>query len=634
MTIKNKLLLVAASIVIAMTALTLLLNYALNRVEFLRNADNQVAAIEVDMLTLRRHEKDYLARLALKYRDAFGERSTIIEENLAALTTAAVELGIESETVNALSESLKMYAARFDALTALLETIGLDEKSGLYGSLRAAVHKAEQLIRETGDYHLLAEMLNLRRNEKDFMLRQDLKYLVNFDGNFDTLIGTLSAAPVTEAQQRDIQSSMQQYRKNFHALVDASREKGLTAKDGKLGELRSTVHTAEGLITEMSNSLHAELSASRTALKSTMIMTAVVITLVLVLAVITVMRSVVRRLSVLDTRMRDIAEGEGDLTQMLDESGNDEIAWVGRSFNRFVGKIHKVVSDLRSASLTLADSSDQISRSSSHSLTSMQQLKSETEQVATAMTEMTATVADVARNVESAAQAAQNSDSEAQHGQNVVTGTISSINGLASEVKQAAAVIEKLAADSQDIGGILDVIRGIADQTNLLALNAAIEAARAGEQGRGFAVVADEVRTLAQKSQESTEEIQRMIEQLQTGASNAVRVMESGRKLAEKSVQEAEAAGSSLESITRAARTISDLNTQIASAAEEQSAVTDEIDRNINNISQAAEETTQQAQGLAATSGDLAHLMSDLNRLVKQFRIAEESGSGSPEHLT
>ena len=542
-----------------------------------------------------------------------------------------IDLGIESETANALYESLKIYAIRFDALTALQKAIGLDEKSGLYGNLRAAVHKAEQLIRETGNNHLLAEMLILRRNEKDFMLRQDLTYLAKFDENFNSLKGTLSAASMTEAQQRNIQSSMQQYRNNFHALVEASREKGLTAQDGKLGELRSTVHTAEGLLMEMSKSLHGKLSANRTALRSTMIMTAIGLTLVLVLAVITVMQSVVRRLSLLDARMRDIAEGEGDLTQMLDDSGNDEIAWVGRSFNRFVGKIHKVISDLRSAGLTLADSSDQMSRSSGHSLTSMQQLKSETEQVATAMNEMTATVQDVARNVVSAAQAAQDSDSAARRGQEVVAGTINSINGLASEVKQAAAVIEKLAADSQDIGGILEVIKGIADQTNLLALNAAIEAARAGEQGRGFAVVADEVRTLAQKTQESTEEIHSMIEQLQTRANNAVRVMENGRELAEKSVQEAEAAGSSLESITGAARTISDLNTQIASAAEEQSAVTAEIDRNINNISQAAEETTQQAQEVAATSGDLTHLMSDLNRLVKQFRIAEECGSESSE---
>ncbi|MCB1903069.1 MAG: methyl-accepting chemotaxis protein, partial [Gammaproteobacteria bacterium] len=221
------------------------------------------------------------------------------------------------------------------------------------------------------------------------------------------------------------------------------------------------------------------------------------------------------------------------------------------------------------------------------------------------------------------AEAAQLSDTEARRGYEVVAETTRSINGLALEVKKAAEVIQKLAADSQNIGSILDVIRGIADQTNLLALNAAIEAARAGDQGRGFAVVADEVRTLAQRTQESTEEIQRMIEHVQIGASNAAQVMENGRDLAERSVKEAGAAGSSLESITAAARTISDLNTQIASAAEEQSSVSAEIDRNIHNISHAAGETTQHAHEVAAASGELTRLMSDLNSLVKQFRIAD-----------
>lgn len=624
MTIKNKLILIAASIIVAMASLTVLMKYSLFQIEQMRQADALATEIEVNMLNLRRHEKDFLARASLKYRDAFTELAAGMQNNLTELEEQAKYLGINVSSITALTGSLTEYNEQFGAVAAIEESIGLDEQSGWRGSLRKSVHEAEQLIKEVGDYHLLADMLMLRRNEKDFLLRQDIKYRAQFDENFKTLLSTLAAASLSEEKEQKILERMHQYKADFHALIDASVDKGLTPKEGRLGKMRDAVHEAEKHLDELGNTLHTEIAATRDALIFTEISSSVTLALVLVLGLVAVMRSVVRRLNLLNARMRDIAEGEGDLTKTLDSSGNDEIARIGESFNRFVAKIHDVISNLRSASTRLAVACEQMTRSSGQSLTSMQNLKGETEQVATAMTEMTATVRDVAHNVESAAEAARVSDTEAHKGYEVVAGTTKSINNLALEVKKATDVIQKLAADSQNIGGILDVIREIADQTNLLALNAAIEAARAGDQGRGFAVVADEVRTLAQRTQESTEEIQRMIEHVQTGASNAVAVMENGRGLAERSVQEVGAAGNSLESITTAARTISDLNTQIASAAEEQTSVSAEIDRNIHNISEAAGETTQYAHEVASASSELAQLTADLNSLVKQFRIAEK----------
>ncbi len=627
MTIRKKLILVASSIVTAMVVLTSLLNYALERLEFLGQTQSLATAVQIDMLTLRRHEKDFLTRLAPKYLTAFDERSAAMKTNLGALNSALVDASVgfkhDLKSVASLAQKLETYDSKFTALAALQEVIGLDKKDGLYGSLRHAVHEAEERIKETGDQRLLADMLMLRRNEKDFMLRQDLKYQTKFADNHAALLKDLSASTVSEGAQQEIQKLMEQYRANFQALVKAAQKKGLNPKEGLLGELRGSVHDAEGHLQALSSSLSDNITSSRSTLKTTVITTALLLTLVLVSAVILVMRSVVRRLQLLDTRMLDIAEGDGDLTKTLDTSGKDEIAQVGRSFNRFVGKIHDMISEMHLASHRLATATKQLSNSSEHSLTSMQQLKDETGQVATAVTEMAATGEEVARNVEHAASAARESDTEAKNGYEVVTGTRDSINGLASEVQKVGAVIEKLATDTQNIGGILDVIRGIADQTNLLALNAAIEAARAGEQGRGFAVVADEVRTLAQKSQQSTEEIQQMIEEVQAGASSAVEVMEKSRELAEKSVAEAGMAGNSLESITRSTRTISDINTQIASAAEEQASVTSEVNRNINNISHAAEETTQHADDVASATRELSQLMSDLNRLVAQFRIAK-----------
>ncbi|WP_371315574.1 methyl-accepting chemotaxis protein [Pseudomonas gingeri] len=245
----------------------------------------------------------------------------------------------------------------------------------------------------------------------------------------------------------------------------------------------------------------------------------------------------------------------------------------------------------------------------------------EIDQVATAVQEMTATAQDVARNATQAAQAASHADMAASDGMRIVKDTSTSIGALALEIGRAVSVVQTLAKDSENINAILTAIRGIAEQTNLLALNAAIEAARAGEQGRGFAVVADEVRNLAQKTQKATEEIQSMIQQLQQGTRDVVKVMEDSQAKTDESVQHAAKAAQALESITRAVSVINDMNTQIASAAEEQSAVADDINRNVINIGQVANEVAGGADESSAASAQLTKLAEQQRRLINQFKV-------------
>lgn len=318
--------------------------------------------------------------------------------------------------------------------------------------------------------------------------------------------------------------------------------------------------------------------------------------------------------------MQDLAEGEGDLTHRLDERGQSEIAIMARHFNNFASKVQSLVSQVASSVSNLSSVVSNVSNIVDKTQVSAQQQQEQTEQVATAITEMTATVQEVATHANSAANAAQQADDNAKTGQKVVSETISSINSLALEIETGSNVINELSRDTESIGSVLDVIKSIAEQTNLLALNAAIEAARAGEQGRGFAVVADEVRTLASRTQESTAEIETMISRLQTQAKAAVETMSEGQKKAHTSVDSASNAGDALNEITHSIATISNMNFQIATASEEQSAVSEEINRSIVNISHAADENALASSELADSRNQLTQLANELQQLVSHFK--------------
>ena len=331
--------------------------------------------------------------------------------------------------------------------------------------------------------------------------------------------------------------------------------------------------------------------------------------------------SIVSPLRTAANAMTDIADGQGDLTRRLEVSGNNEIANLANAFNHFAEKVRGIVINVSGSTDQLSSATEEMVRFTHASNTNVAQQRSEIDMLATAMHQMSLTVQEIARNAADAADSAQATDTEANSGRQVVAKTVAAINALASEVESASAVIHSLEKASENIGSVLDVIRGIAEQTNLLALNAAIEAARAGEQGRGFAVVADEVRTLASRTQKSTAEIQKMIELLQNDASNAVTVMDKGRIQASNSVQQANQADTSLNQITQMIARISDMNTQIASAAEEQSAVTEEINKNIVAISNMAEHTTEEARDAANAGEQMRRLATDLRSVVGQFKV-------------
>jgi len=381
-------------------------------------------------------------------------------------------------------------------------------------------------------------------------------------------------------------------------------------------DLGSMVEKLKEDITETSNDLQDEASDA-----STKVITGMVIGILAgVIIAFFMARMITFPINDAVHAMEDLAEGEGDLTRRLDEKGKSEIALMAKGFNSFATKVQSLVSQVASGVENLSNVVSDVSNIVDQTQVGSQQTRQQTEQVATAITEMTATVQEVASNANLAADSAQQADDNAQSGQQVVGETVSSINSLAAEIETGANVINKLSQDAQSIGSVLDVIKGIAEQTNLLALNAAIEAARAGEQGRGFAVVADEVRTLASRTQESTTEIESMIDSLQVQANAAVEAITRGQEKAHDSVKNASNAGSALNEITNSVATITSMNIQIATASEEQSSVAEEINQNVVNISHVADENAQASNQLSSSSDDLAQLASELQQLVSQFK--------------
>ena len=344
-------------------------------------------------------------------------------------------------------------------------------------------------------------------------------------------------------------------------------------------------------------------------------------TLVLFGTAIPVTKTITGNLTRVVKSLRDIAEEDGDLTIRIQTNAQDEVGDLVKYFNRFMEKLQRVVKDIVDTTLPLSDLAQNLNQLTDTTNQNISQQQGAAVHAKQAVDNMNHSVIAVAESAAEAARAADEASSASNNGQQVVNSTVTNIQALAQNVEETAEVIRKLENDSNQVGVVLDVIKGIAEQTNLLALNAAIEAARAGEQGRGFAVVADEVRTLASRTQQSTEQIQQTIERLQTAAHQAVSVMSSGTSQAEGSVTEANKAGDSLVVIADTISRISAMNGQIASSTDDQQAVARQIVGFVDEIYARTDETSQNSDRLASASTELAGLAKNLENIARQFRV-------------
>ena len=623
MTIKLKLLLIAGGIAIAMLLSIASMYWSVRTLNSLTETQSLNNQLLSNMLMLRRNEKDFLLRDDLKYLDKFNKNHSLMLQNISKLHNLLNDNSIEIENYNSLETIIKDYQSNFHQLVDISKQIGLDPKSGLRGTLRNSVHKTEDLLKELVDlldYKLAKDMLMLRRNEKDFLMRKNAKYINKFNNNIVIFLDDVNSSDIDDVHKSQLLKDIDNYKKDFLQLTALTEKKGFDSKKGVLGEMRSTIHRSEALLEKIHLIIKDDVKSTSDSIQTINLIASLLIAALIIGFAFFVSQTISRSLSGFIKTLEEICR-TGNLTLRVEDKGNDEVSQVGISLNKMLADFQEIIQKLNITSTDLSQYSVQFTSIREKTFDNVERQQIETQQVSTAMTQMSASAMNIADNTTSTAEAAQQANTIANEGRSIVETTINSTQSLAQVINNASSVIQQLGEDSKSIGSILDVIRGIAEQTNLLALNAAIEAARAGEQGRGFAVVADEVRTLAQKTQESISEIEAMISNLQSGSNKAIEAIAEGKNDVSDNVSQISLAGNTLNTIVTELNSINQMSQKNAAATKQQSVVAEEVNTNVIIIKDLGSHIIDSVEQLKESSNKIGLISVGMEDLVKRFQV-------------
>ncbi len=520
-------------------------------------------------------------------------------------------------------------------LVALLGVFALGQMSSIRDSEVAVENRWLPSIR--GGDEIRELMLRIRTISLRMALDQDPANIATYRGQMDTRDKELSEKIAAYDKLVDTAEGQQlydQFKKTFAAYRTGIAQSFTLAEQGKRDELtklllvdmKTVVDGSGKQLNDLADLFARQVAAESEKSAAHYETSRTIVTLFIALAALATValamlltRSIVRPLSSAVDAAESVAKG--DLTRPIETHGNDEVSRLLNALATMQQNLRETLQGISGSATQLATAADELSAVTVDSTQGLQEQNNEIEQAATAVNQMTAAVEEVARNAVSTSDATRQSSQSAQLGQERVSETASAINALASDVQNTGELVQSLANQSQDIGKVLDVIRAIAEQTNLLALNAAIEAARAGESGRGFAVVADEVRALAYRTQQSTQEIEQMVQGMRSGSSQALESMQASASRAASTLVLAERAGEALVTITASVHEIHERNLVIASAAEEQAQVAREVDRNLVNIRDLSVRSAAGADQTSASSHELSQLANALQGMVRRFQL-------------
>lgn len=619
MLIKHKLIANASVSVFSMVFMLSLLIYASNSLQDDIDVATDIGKIESSVLQLRRNEKDFLARKDLKYFDKFDKKMKMLQQQVNSLQKSFESSGSPLNEFSTMRSILVKYNQHFKRIVEMQQTIGLHAKDGLYGELRGAVHDVEELI-GNDNFQLRSEMLQLRRNEKDFMLRLNDKYVDSLTNNIAKLITNVGSSEFSSDKKSQIIDYLDVYQVAFLNLVKSQKQLGYNAKMGVLGEMRATVHQADDILAKLISKTQQAVVDHKSFVNTLAYSVFVILFVIGLLLAWAINQSILTRITALKNAMEHTSKAN-DLTTKVNIKGDDELADMATVFNQMLTSFALIINEVKSSVETFQTVTGKLNENIYNANEAAETHMKQTEIVATAVTEMVATIEQTTNNTQDAAQKAEKTSSNADKGKHGVDQTISQIAGLSDKLLDSENVVKALEEESITIASVLDVIRGIADQTNLLALNAAIEAARAGEQGRGFAVVADEVRTLASRTQDSTQEIETIIGILQTRTQEIVKLMSTCRAQCTESAEQANSTGTMLEEITLDVSLIMDMNNLIATAVQEQASIAAEVSEHVMIIRDATgkpDSLNKQNENMSEELAQQAHV---LQNEVKRFVV-------------
>ena len=609
MRIKNKLICLTGLSVFALLSVLAIQKVAHERIIKLDAIVMDVKSLEVFFLNLRRNEKDFLARLDFKYKDKFLSNYSGFETKAQALSSELAELSVKVPELKKLMPEVQNYKRAYLELIQRYQTIGLKHSEGLY---KAIFEESDNLLKRADHESINEGMFSaLVLKAQLFSYSNDRRYLDRYQALYEKI--SHIKVPDFEIELAKLNQAVMEFYKQKKLI-------GFTQNEGLRGKIRTTSYQVEEMFTTMETQLKAELLATKTRVITTTRVSVATVVVLLAMASLLVNKGIQHSISSLSVLMSEISRSH-DLTQVADDSGKDELAEMAANFNNLMASMRQLIGNVQSTITDLRAASELLQQNSQATESGLTKQRLETDSVATAIIEMGETVKEIASSTEDAAVNAERSHQGAEAGKTEITSTKERISSLSAALAKTSEEIISLSELSGNIGTVLDVIREIAEQTNLLALNAAIEAARAGEQGRGFAVVADEVRTLSARSQKSTEEIASIIISVQEQTRVVVKQVGGCRTLGEQSVEQASSAEIKIEQIMNDMQLILESSTQIAAAVEQQSIVASDISQNVTTIRDITTDNSNAVHKNSHAAIAVAGQARELDKAIASFNV-------------